>query len=413
MRKIFIAATKQNDGKTTVSLGIIRNLQQKFGKIGFIKPIGQRYLEEEGLRIDEDSILIEEVCGIKCGLKDMSPIAVEKGFTEKYITKPDKKSISHQIKDSFRRISKNQELVVIEGTGHAGVGSVFDHSNAMVAKLLGSKVIIISSGGIGRPIDEIILNKALFEKEGVKVLGVIVNKVLPSKFDKINRLVRKGLERKGIDVLGVLPYDPMLTRPTIEQILEETDFKVLCGGQYLERTVAKVIVAAMESRDAVRYISEDSLMITPGDRQDMITLALNCFRDTGNKLENNACLPAGQAGLPARQGLASDSHPAYGGADSQSHKQQGNGLASDSQSHKNLKICGIVLTGGITPEPAIMELLTKAQIPVLLSESDTYNVATCVHDITVKIRPSDKGKVDAVIKLIKENVDFNKILKGI
>jgi BioD-like phosphotransacetylase family protein len=362
MRKIFIAATKQNDGKTTVSLGIILNLKQKFAKMGFIKPIGQRYLEEEGLKIDEDSILIEKVCGIKSGLKDMSPIAVEKGFTEKYISKPDKKDITNKIQDAFHRVSKNQELVIIEGTGHAGVGSVFDHSNAAVARLLGSKVIIISSGGVGRPIDEIVLNKALFEKEGVKVLGVIVNKVLPNKFDKINRLVRKGLERKGIEVLGVLPYDPLLARPTIEQVLEETDFQVLCGKEYLESSVAKVIVAAMEPRDAERYISEDSLMITPGDREDMIMIALNCFRDSGSK---------------------------------------------------KLKVCGIVLTCGITPQPQVMDLLVKANIPVLLAKSDTYDVATSVHDITVKIRACDKDKIDAVEKLIKENVDFKKILKGI
>jgi BioD-like phosphotransacetylase family protein len=239
------------------------------------------------------------------------------------------------------------------------VGSVFDHSNATVAKLLGSKVIIISSGGVGRPIDEIILNKALFEKEGVKVLGVIVNKVLPNKFDKINRLVRKGLERKGIEVLGVLPYDPLLARPTIEQILEETDFEVLCGKEFLERSVAKVIVAAMEPRDASRYIIEDSLMITPGDRHDMINIALNCFRDSVTK---------------------------------------------------KLKICGLVLTCGITPDEPLIDLLAKAQIPVLLAKSDTYDVATCVHDITVKTRPCDKEKILAVEKLIKENVDFKKIL---
>ena len=362
MRKIFIAATKQNDGKTTVSLGIIRYLQQKFSKMGFIKPIGQRYLEEEGLKIDEDSILIEKVCGIKSGLKDMSPIAVEKGFTEKYITKPDKKNITKQIQDAFRRISKNQELVVIEGTGHAGVGSVFDHSNASVAKLLGSKVIIISSGGVGRPIDEIVLNKALFEKEGVKVLGVIVNKVLPGKFDKINSLVRKGLERKGIEVLGVLPYDPVLARPSIEQILEETDFEVISGKDFLERPVAKVIVAAMEPRDAVRYITEDSLMITPGDREDMIMIALKSFRDSANK---------------------------------------------------KLKICGMVLTCDITPSGPVMELLTQANIPVLLANADSYDVATVVHDITVKIRPQDKEKIERVEKLIKENVDFKKILSHI
>ena len=361
MKKVFIAATKQNDGKTTVSLGLICNLQDRFKKVGFIKPIGQRYLEEEGLKIDEDSVLIEEVCGIKCGLKDMSPIAVEKGFTEKYIARPDKKSITQQIKDSYGRVSRGQNLVIVEGTGHAGVGSVFDHSNATVAKLLGSKVIIISSGGIGRPIDEIVLNKALFEKEGVKVLGVIVNKVLPDKFEKINRLVRKGLERKGIEVLGVLPYDPMLARPTIEQILEETNFQLLSGQEYVERIVSKMIIGAMEPDDAAQYIVNDSLMITPGDREDMIMTTLSSFRE--DDLDK-------------------------------------------------LKVAGIILSCGIMPNPPILNLLNKAQIPVLLSRADTYTVATAIHDLTVKIRPRDTDKINTVIKLVKNNVDLDKISKG-
>ncbi|MBI4982962.1 MAG: AAA family ATPase [Candidatus Omnitrophica bacterium] len=361
MRKVFIAATKQNDGKTTASLGLICNFQNRFKRVGFIKPIGQRYLEEEGLKIDEDSLLIEEVCGIKCGLKDMSPIAVEKGFTEKYIAKPDKKSISRQIKDSFKRVSKGNDLVIIEGTGHAGVGSVFDHSNATVAKLLGAKVIIISSGGVGRPIDEIVLNKALFEKEGVKVLGVIVNKVLPSKFEKISRLVRKGLERQGINVLGVVPFDPMLSRPSFEQIVEEAGFSVLCGKEYLGRSISQVFVGAMEPKDAAKYIVDNSLMITPGDRQDMIMTALNCFRQSDEK---------------------------------------------------KLKVSGIVLSGGIIPEEPVMNLLLKAEIPVLLANTDTYDVATTVHDLTIKIRPQDKEKIGAVVNLVKEHVDLEKILKG-
>jgi BioD-like phosphotransacetylase family protein len=100
-------------------------------------------------------------------------------------------------------------------------------------------------------------------------------------------------------------------------------------------------------------------MITPGDRQDMINIALNCFRDAVNK---------------------------------------------------KLKICGLVLTCGIVPDEPLMNLLARAQIPVLLAKSDTYDVATCVHDITVKTRACDKEKILAVEKLIKENVDFNKIL---
>ncbi|MDD4953748.1 MAG: AAA family ATPase [Candidatus Omnitrophica bacterium] len=362
MKKIFVAATKQNDGKTTVSLGLISNFQQKFKRVGFIKPIGQRYLEEEGLKIDEDSILIEEVCGIKCGLKDMNPIAVEKGFTERYIANPGKKAISQQIKDSFRRVSKKQDLVIVEGTGHAGVGSVFDHSNARVAKLLGTKVIIISSGGVGRPIDEIMLNQALFEKEGVKVLGVIINKVLPAKFDKINRLVRRGLERKGVNVLGVLPYTPALSWPTLEQIFEETHFEILCGKEFLEHTCSAIIVGAMRPHDALKYIVDDALLITPGDRKDLIITALKAVREADKE---------------------------------------------------KVKIAGLVLTGGLMPSQGMMEMLTKAKIPVLLSKDDTYNVAFSIHDLTVKIRPRDTSKIITAVKLIKDNVDLKKILKGI
>jgi len=358
-KKIFIAATKQNDGKTTVALGLILNLRKRFKNIGFIKPIGQRYLEEEGLKVDEDSILIEKTAvahGIKYGLKDMSPVAVEKGFTENYILRPDKKEISVHIKKSFERIRRNQDMVIIEGTGHAGVGSVFDHSNAYVAKLLGAKVIIISSGGIGRPIDEIVLNKALFEQEGVKIAGVIINKVLPEKFDKINKLVRSGLKRKGIEVLGVIPYHPELSYPTIRQILEETEFKLLCGEKALGNYVSRFVVGAMQPKDAVKYFVEQFLLITPGDREDILRFALD-FHENGARL------------------------------------------------------AGIVVTGGLAVEDALLAEYKNRQIPVLFSKCDTYATVTQLHDLTVKIQPQDKEKIDIIVKLIEDNVDIKRLLK--
>ncbi|MBU0548771.1 MAG: AAA family ATPase, partial [Candidatus Omnitrophica bacterium] len=287
MKKIFIAATKQNDGKTTVALGLIFNFKERFNKIGFIKPIGQRYLEEEGQKIDEDSVLIErlfESLGIKYSLKDMSPIAVEKGFTEKYILNPDKDRLTGKIKRSFSRIAKDKDLMVIEGTGHAAVGSVFDHSNSYVAKLLGSRVILISSGGIGRPIDEILLNKALFEKDGIELIGVIINKVLPEKFSKVNRIIRRGLASKGIDVLGVIPYLPLLSYPSIEQVLQETDFKLLSGKEGLNNLVKKIVVGAMQPHNALKYLVDGAFLITPGDREDLILASLGYhFASTGKK----------------------------------------------------------------------------------------------------------------------------------
>lgn len=364
-KRVFIAATQQNDGKTTISLGLIINLVERFRKIGFIKPIGQRYLEEEGQKIDEDSVLIERICepcGIKCGIKDMSPIAVEKGFTEKYIVSPQKEAITQQILKAFARVGEDKDLVIIEGTGHAGVGSVFDHSNAYVANLLSSKVILISSGGIGRPIDEIILNKALFEKEGVELLGVIINKVLPEKYEKVNQLVREGLKRKGMEVLGVIPYYPFLSAPTISQILEETEFKLLSGEESLSNRAENIIVGAMQPHDALNYIKDKSLVITPGDRDDMIMTVLS-FYFTKVKTED-------------------------------------------------FTIAGMVLTGGMTPHARIMEIIKNSKIPVLLAKEDTYSVASRVHDLTVKLLPGDKEKIGIVIKMVKEFVDLDRIAKG-
>jgi len=356
-RKIFIAATRQNDGKTTISLGLIHNLKKRFKKIGFIKPVGQRYVIEDGYKIDEDSVLIEKICGMTSSLKDMSPIAIEKGFTEKYIKRPDPRKLINNITKSFNHISKQKDLVVIEGTGHAGVGSVFDLSNARVAKLLDAKVILVTAGGIGRPIDEIDLNMALFEKEGVDVIGVIVNKVLPVKYKKIEKIIRMGLKKRGIDVFGIIPYTKSLSMPTIQHILEETDIKLISKKIGMRNKVQKILVGAMEPHDAMRYIENGSLLITPGDRKDMLIALLNTKK--------------------ARKGLL---------------------------------IAGIVLTGGLVPDAKTMALIEKARIPVLLSRSHTYATASAIHDIAIKIRPEDKEKTKIAEKLVNQYVDIDRIL---
>ena len=66
--------------------------------------------------------------------------------------------------------------------------------DADVAGMLGAKVLIVSEGGIGKPVDEIMLSAALFEKKRVDIAGVIINKVKAAKFAKINELVRESLQ---------------------------------------------------------------------------------------------------------------------------------------------------------------------------------------------------------------------------
>jgi BioD-like phosphotransacetylase family protein len=241
------------------------------------------------------------------------------------------------------------------------VGSVFDLSNAKVAKLLDSRVVLVSPGGIGNPIDEIMLNKAVFDKAGVKMAGVIVNKVLRNKYDKVNNYVRRGLRRFGIKVLGVIPYIDILDIPTLRDFREELGMHVLCGEDFLDRQMRRVLVGAMDARLALKYIDDDCLIITPGNRTDFIKLLIKV------------------------------------------HKGR-------FKYHK--RISGLILSGGIMPNKRIIRALKKAGIPSLMSRLHTYEVASRVHDLRVKIKSRDKNKVKAAIDMVEQYVDISSIIKA-
>ena len=358
-KKIFIAATMQNDGKTTVSLGLIAALKKRFGRIGFIKPIGQRYLIEQGYKIDEDSVLVEEVFGIKCNIKDMSPVAIEKGFTERYIEKGADEDYAKLILESYEKIASENDLVIIEGTGHAGVGSVFNLSNATVAKLLGANMLLISSGGVGKPIDEISLNKALIDREGVTLAGAIINKVHSQKYEKVKRIVKMGLEQKGINLFGVLPYQKALAVPTMREINDELDIETLFHGESWDTPTENILIGAMNVKDALSYVEPNTLMIIPGDRDDMIDAVCRIHL---SKLK------------------------------------------------KGCRISGIILTGGLAPSRDSMTDLERSGIPTLVTEDDTYRIASKVHSINVKLKPQDKDKIKIIVDMIEEHIDIDAVV---
>ena len=357
--RIFVAATQQNDGKTTIALGLFAALAKRLGRIGFIKPVGQRFVEVDGKRIDEDSVLIDQTFTVHTPLEAMSPIAVEPDFTRRYIENSNNEFLIRRIQNSFDRATWEKDFVIVEGTGHAGVGSVFDLSNARVAKLLGSKAILITGGGIGRPIDEVALNKALFDQEGVELLGVIMNKITPDKYEYVRDFAQRGFARLGIDLLGAIPEEPILANATLGQIAKTTKGTFLNGKHLASRRVQKVIIGAMNSSHAMQYFKPGTLIITPGDREDVILAALS---------------------------------------------------ASTLSEHDGQTVAGLVLSGDFEPSPPVLELLQHSEIPSIASPLDSYTIASSIHSMTVKTLPGDTEKIDKIQTLVDRYVEVDRLL---
>lgn len=358
--RLFIAATEQNTGKTTTSLGLYAALRQQFSRIGFMKPVGQRFVEVEGKQIDEDSVLIRDTFGTEVPIEDMSPIAVEPQFTRRYINHANNDALVRRIQHSFQRAAWEKDFAIIEGTGHAGVGSVFDLSNARVARILQSKVLLVTPAGIGRPIDEAALNKALFDKENVEVIGVVMNKVLPDRMDSIADIARRGFERLGLELLGMIPRERMLAQPTLDQICLKIRGEFLYGESRGRKRIDKAVIGAVSSANIFRGVENDALLIVPGDREDVILAALT-------------------------RSMEGDGGP----------------------------FCGIVMSDDLRPGRRILDMMAACQMPVISSGYDSYIIASRIHSMTVKTLPGDTEKIERIQNLVSGHVNIPRILEKI
>ena len=162
MRQVYLAATGQNRGKTTASLGLFDLFLGRGLDAGFMKPVGQRTIIEDGVSADEDAVLMREVFGLTDPMPMMSPVHIPRGFTKAYINGDVVEDLGARVRAAHEALAAVHDVALIEGTGHAGVGAVIGLSNAAVAAMLDAPAIIVSEGGVGRPIDEIVLNASHF-----------------------------------------------------------------------------------------------------------------------------------------------------------------------------------------------------------------------------------------------------------
>ena len=365
--RIFIAGTGRNAGKTSISLGLAESLINEDYRVGYMKPIAQRYAVVDGKKVSEDVLLMKEFFGLKESPTDMSPFIVEEGFTDKYI-KGEVKSPKNKIIRAYKRIEKGNDVVIIEGTGHAGVGSIFNLSNADIARLLDARVLIVSEGGVGSTVDSLTLTNSLFKSQGCSVLGVIVNKVIENKLEKIKTLLKKGIKKQNnLRIFGFLPYKSILLEPTLLVVKKALNLSLINKGDEIissptwSKEIEKVIIATMEPHvlmEEVTGTNDNVLIVTSSDRSDAILAALTLYN----------------SGVP--------------------------------------NLLGVLLTGSKPPD-SIIKVIEKTNLPIMIVDGNVYSIAYLIHDLTVKITQKDEMKINILTGLFDNYIDKEPLLEGI
>ena len=302
MPGVFICATRQHVGKTSSSLGLVYGLQKIFnGNVGFIKPVGQQHVflpayeghdgggvnERETVSasaggspsgaathtprdmhaddataplipVDKDCPLFKEFLDCRGSYADMSPIIVPSGFTKDFLSldRHDREERREENMDAilsaYTRIEDASDFVVAEGTGHSAVGSVVGLSNAAVAARLDIPMIMVVNGGIGSTLDEFHLNRALIERDGARLCGVLVNKVAPKKLEQVTDYLELALGREGVPLLAVIPDKEFFESPTMadfEQLFKTELLRPSGGGSGDSSRAVASTMSAFQQQD--------------------------------------------------------------------------------------------------------------------------------------------------------------------
>lgn len=361
---IFIAATGQNVGKTTTCLGILAALKERFPNVGFMKPVGQKHLRiEGGLAVDKDVVLFKEHFALQSAYQDMSPVIFSSGFTRDCIDgKVDTAPLLTSIQKSYEHIHATHDFTIVEGTGHVGVGSVAALSNATVAASLGLEVVIIASGGIGSCLDELALNALMCRQHGVKIRGVILNRVWDNKREMILKYVTKALAKEKIPLLGCIAYNPFLSTPCFKDLALLLEAPILAGERYCFRHFEDVRLVATSVEAYQDVLAARELIITPASREDIILATLERHLQT-------------QDTTGKEEGLEG----------------------------------GLILTERTPPSPKVIDALTKADLPTLYFPMNSYHMMEMITSFTAKITQGDERRIEQAIRIVKEGVDFERL----
>ena len=362
-KNIYVAATSQHVGKTTTTLGLVASLAKQGYNVGYSKPVGQKHITVNDQQVDKDTVLFADLLKFDIEPDIHSPVILGKGATRQIVSEFDPTIFWDRITNAGAELNSRHEITIYEGTGHPGVGSVGQVSNAKAAKLLDCSVIMVVEGGIGSTIDMLNMCMSLFREHDVPILGVIINKVIPEKIDTVKKYVGAWLKRENLNLLGVIPYDKTLAYPLLWTVAKAINGTIEHHSEKGYQKIENIIAGSLaEFKD---FEETDSALLVVGPRVvDKAIKKLITFSE--------------------EKGL--DTCP----------------------------LSGLVITGDDDIPTKTMRYIKKHKLPVIRTPLDTYGAVIKMSNIEVKINRRTPWKITKAIELVRENTDLktlNELIK--
>lgn len=352
---IYIATSEPNSGKSIVTLGLMRMLLGKTAKVGYFRPIIDNVKKGK-----KDNHIKTVISHFDLEIRPKDAFAYTRSEYIHLRNEGKEGEIFDKIIEKYKAMEDENDFMVVEGTDFSGEGSVIEmDANTLIAKNLGIPAIIVSSG-VGKTMDEFIEGLHLaydsFKEREVKVLAVVANKVQEENIKLVQTRVEKNLPKEVL--VSVIPIISKLINPTIKEIADAIGGEVIFGHDKLNNQSSSFKVGAMQLRNCLNYLDENCLIITPGDRADVI--------------------------LGILQANISSNYPT---------------------------ISGMVLTGGIIPEEPIMRLIEglPQSIPFLSVKEPTFDVANKIGAVRSHMYADNKQKILTSLTTFEKYVDTSKL----
>ena len=359
MPGIYIMSSEVQSGKTIAALGIMEALAGRVHRVSVFRP-----LVREG---DEQDRLISLVSS-RYALQD----TYDKTYGTTYararelLTAGRQEDLYREILERFRALESTSDIVVCIGTDYRSVSAVLEFDfNIEVANNLGTPVILILKGHNRNPslivdMTKVFLNS--LKAKSVELLSLVVNRVRPGEREDVFTALSQAFPE--ISPIHVLPENTLLDTVSVREIADALNAEMISGDPaWLDGEVKHIKIAAMELPHFLDHIGDGSLVITPGDRSDIILGALTADM--------------------------SRSYP---------------------------RIAGLLLTGGIPPAEQVRRLLDGldvAPVPVLSVRTDTFTTAMNVNALEPSIVHSNTRKIAAVLGMVESSVDLPALLERI